>query len=194
MERVNELDDPNRCKASAGATQCLNKAAEGSDYCIAHKGIDRSEANNKRAYLLAEATDRAKLARFAESESIKSLRDEIALARLMVERHWNMIKNDNDFTNRAPSINSLLLTIERLIKSSHSIEQSLKSLLGREHVIAFAQLLVQAVMDELATVPGYEKIMDRVIAKIMSTLSDDAASTVVVIPQLTSDSRSSRRE
>ncbi len=187
MERVNELDDPNRCKASAGDTQCLNKAAVGSDYCAAHNGIDQSEAMNKRAYLLAEAHDRAKLARFAESESIKSLRDEIALARLMVERHWNMIKNDNDFVNRAPSINSLLLTIERLIKSSHSIEQSLKSLLGREHVIAFAQLLVKAVMDELDTVPGYEKIMDRVIAKIMSTLSDDAASTVVVIPQLTSE-------
>lgn len=65
MERVNELDDPNRCKASAGDTQCLNKAAVGSDYCVAHNGIDQSEAMNKRAYLLAEAHDRAKLARFA---------------------------------------------------------------------------------------------------------------------------------
>ena len=37
-------------------------------------------------------------------------------------------------------------------------------------------------MEEMATVPGYEKIMDRVIAKVMSTLSDDAARTVVVIP------------
>jgi len=188
MVRVNELDDPNRCKASAGNEQCLNRAAEGSEFCIAHNGIDRSEAMDKRAYLLAEVHDRAKLARFAESESIKSLRDEIALARMMAERHWNMIKNDNDFINRAPSINSLLLTIERLVKSSHSIEQSLKTLLGREHVIAFAQLIVQAVMDEISNVPGYEKIMDRVIAKVMSTLSDDAAKTIVVIPQLTSES------
>jgi len=188
MERVNELDDPNRCKASAGDTQCLNRAAVGSNFCIAHHGIDREESNNKRAYLLAEASDRAKLARFAESESIKSLRDEIALARLMAERHWNMIKTDNDFISRASSINSLLLTIERLVKSSHSIEQSLKSLLGREHVIAFAQLIVKAVMDEIAEVPGYEKIMDRVIAKVMSTLSNDAASTITVVPQLTSES------
>jgi len=188
MERVNELDDPHRCKASAGDTQCLNRAAVGSDFCIAHRGIDREEAMNKRAYLLAEANDRARLASFAESENIKSLRDEIALARLMAERHWNMIKNDNDFINRAPSINSLLLTIERLVKSSHSIEQSMKSLLGREHVIAFAQLLVKVVMDELVTVPGYEEIMDRVMLKIMSTLSSDAASTITVVPQLTLES------
>jgi len=187
MERVNELDDPNRCKASAGDTQCLNKAAVGSDFCIAHHGIDRAEAMNKRAYLLASANDRATLARFAESENIKSLRDEIAMARMLAERHCNLIKNDNDLERRSGQINTLLLTIERLVKSSHSIEQSLKSLLGREHVIAFAQLIVKVVMDEISTVPGYEKIMDRVIAKVMSTLSDDAASTIVVIPQLTSE-------
>ena len=190
MQRVNELDDPNRCKASAGEEQCQNVAAVGSDFCRAHSGVDRSETMNKRAYLLAQAHDRATLARFAESEGIKSLRDEIALARLMVERHWNMIKNDNDFVNRAPSINSLLLTIERLIKSSHSIEQSLKTLLGREHVIAFGQLLVKVVMEELKTLPDYELIADRILQRVMETVSGDAASTMIVIPQLTDDTNS----
>ena len=56
---------------------------------------------NMRSYLLGTVQDQARLAQFAESENIKSLRDEIALARLMVERHWSMIKTDNDFVNRA---------------------------------------------------------------------------------------------
>ena len=189
MERVNELDDPNRCKASIGEMQCMNVAAPGSDNCTIHSGTDKAQLLDKRAYLLAQAHDQAKLARFAESEQIKSLRDEIALARMMVERHWNMIKNDNDFINRAPSINSLLLTIERLIKSSHSIEQSLKTLLGREHVIAFGQMVVQIVMDELQTLPNYEVITDRIIRRVMATVSSDAANTTVVIPALTDDSK-----
>ncbi len=183
MQRVNEPDDPRRCKGSNGDNQCWYVAAPGSDNCINHGGVDHSEALNRRAYLLAQAHDQAQLARFAESESIKSLRDEIALARMMVERHWNAIKSDNDFISRAGSINTLLLTIERLVKSSHSIEQSLQTLLGREHVIAFAQLLVKACMDELQDLPGYEPVADRIINRVMATVSGNANKAMILIPQ-----------
>lgn len=183
MQRVNEPDDPRRCKGNTGTEQCWYVAATGSEFCTGHNGRDHSESINKRAYLLAQAADQAQLARFSESETIKSLRDEIALARMMVERHWNAIKTDNDFVSRSSSVNTLLLTIERLVKSSHSIEQSMQSLLGREHVIAFGQMLVQAVMDELVNVPGCEHIMDRVVAKVFATLSGGAAN-LIVVPQL----------
>ena len=132
-----------------------------------------------------QAQDRATLARFAESEDIKSLRDEIGLARMMVERHWNMIKTENDYISRAPSINTLLLTIERLIKSSHAIEQSLESLLSRTSVIAFAQLLVQIVMDELEVIPNHEPVADRILKRVMATLTPGAAKSTS-FPQLAS--------
>jgi len=180
MHRVTDPADPERCKGSCGHEQCWNRAAAGSEFCAAHNGRDKSEALNMRSYLLGTVQDQARLAQFAESENIKSLRDEIALARLMVERHWSMIKTDNDFVNRAPSVNSLLLTIERLIKSSHSIEQSLQILLGRDQVIAFAQLFVQAVMDELVGIPNYEPTVERIITRIMATVSNDARKTMIL--------------
>jgi hypothetical protein len=189
MAHVREPDDPARCKGSCGSEQCWNRAVTGSDFCEAHNGIDKGPANNMRSYLLAQAEDQAKLAQYAESENIKSLRDEIALARIMVERYWNMVKTDNDFIARAPSINSLLLTIERLIKSSHSIEQSLQTLLGRPAVIAFAQLLVQAVMDELESIPNYEPIADRILKRVMATVSADAAKTMI-LPAISYDTES----
>jgi hypothetical protein len=189
MHRVTDPADPERCKGSCGHEQCWNRAAAGSEFCAAHNGRDKSELTNTRGYLLGCAQDQAKLARFAESENIKSLRDEIALARMMIERHWNAIKTDNDFVSRAPSINSLLLTIERLIKSSHSIEQSLQTLLGRPAVIAFAQLLVQAVMDELESVPNYEPIADRILKRVMATVSADAAKTMI-LPVISHDADS----
>ena len=73
-----------------------------------------------------------------------------------------------------------MLTIERLIKSSHSIEQSLQILLGRDQVIAFAQLFVQAVMDELVGIPNYEPTVERIIMRIMATVSNDARKTMIL--------------
>lgn len=177
---VRSDDDPSRCKASTNMRQCNQRAVAGSEFCRDHGGVVRSDPMTKRAYMLNEAQDQAKLAQYAESETIKSLRDEIAICRMMVERHWNMIKSDNDFIARSPSINALMLTIERLIKSSHSIEQSLQSLLGRPAVIAFAQMLVVAVMDELQVIPNYEPIADRILKKVMGTLSADAAKTMIL--------------
>jgi len=186
MHRVTDPADPTRCKGSCGHEQCWNQAATGSEFCEAHSGHDRSEAIHLRSYWLAQAQDRATLARFAESEDIKSLRDEIGIARMMVERHWNMIKTENDYISRAPSINTLLLTIERLIKSSHAIEQSLESLLSRTSVIAFAQLLVQIVMDELEVIPNHEPVADRILKRVMATLTPGAAKSTS-LPQLPHD-------
>ena len=51
-------------------------------------GVHRPE-KGLRQYQLAKAHDCARLAYFAEHDDIKSLRDEIALMKMVIEEQWN---------------------------------------------------------------------------------------------------------
>ncbi len=84
-----------------------------SDYCQACGGRSLAPARRLRQYLLAKAQDSTRLAQFAEHEDVKSLRDEIALARMLIERRFNLIKDDADLIAACGSLNTLLLTVER---------------------------------------------------------------------------------
>ena len=96
VKRVYDPDDPRRCKKSTAKEQCWNQAVPGSDYCPAHGGTSGGLSRDKRMYLLSKAAERARLAQLAEHEQIKSLREEIALVRMMVERRFDAIQNEND--------------------------------------------------------------------------------------------------
>jgi hypothetical protein len=174
---VTDLADPHRCKGAIPSGQCLNRAAEGSEYCLAHNGVDRAPARNLRQYLLDKAHDQARLAQFAEHEEIKSLRDEIALARMLVERRWNMVQTDTDLLAACGTLNTLLLTIERLVKSCHQIEQSLGALLARQSVIKLGQQVCQIIIDRLEGIPNYEEIVDGIIQDIIATIKKTDAET-----------------
>jgi hypothetical protein len=167
---VTDLADPHRCKGASRSGQCLNRAADGSEYCLAHRGIDRAPARNLRQYLLDKAHDQARLVQFAEHEDVKSLRDEIALARMLVERRFNLINTDSDLLAACGQLNALLLTIERLVKSAHSIEQSLGALLARQSVIKLGQRVCQIIIDRLEGIDNYEQIVDGIIQDIIDTI------------------------
>lgn len=162
--------DPNRCKQSVGDNQCLDMAAPGSEFCLKHRGIDHTNENSTRLYLLAKAEDRVRLHRLAEHDEIRSLREEIALARMLAERRWNMMKTDNDAIIHCASINTLLLTIERLVKSAHSIEQNLGILLSKSAVLNLGQAICRIIVDELEGIEDYEEIVDKITQRILTTI------------------------
>ena len=112
MERVTDLADPRRCKASVGTGQCMTVAEEGSDYCRVHAGSYQPPEKGLRQYLWRKAQDRARLAAFAEHDDIKSLRDEIALTRMMVEGLWNSAQSDAERLAVYGRVNSHILTLE----------------------------------------------------------------------------------
>lgn len=170
MDRVTDLADPQRCKAGTRAGQCVCVSAEGSEFCVRHRGINRAPARNLRQYLLAKANDQTRLAQFAEHEDVKSLRDEIAFARMLIERRFNLIQNDADLLSACGSLNQLFLTVERLVKSAHAIEQSLGSLLARQSVLRLGQQICQIIVDRLEGLPNYEQLVDTIILDIIATI------------------------
>lgn len=167
MDRVTDPADPTRCKGASNDGQCRNVAEEGSDYCRAHGG--RVE-DSRRLYLLQKAKYRQRLAQLKDHEEIKSLREEIALCRMMIEERLNMVKTDTELLAAYSTVNSLLLTMERLIKTSHQIEQNLGALLAKPTVILLGQSIVQILIEELKGIPQYEERVDSITDRLFLTI------------------------
>jgi hypothetical protein len=170
MERVLDPADPTRCKGVNSEGQCWNRAEEGSDFCRAHNGVSLAPARNMRQYLLTKVEERTRLAYFAEHDEIKSLRDEIALTRMLIEKLYNSIQNHADLLTTCGPLNRLLLTVERLVKSSHQIEQSLGNLLGRPAILRLGQQIVEILMVRLETIPGHERLVDSIIDDLVPAI------------------------
>lgn len=169
--RVNDLADPHRCKASAPDGQCQNRAAHGSEYCETHGGIDHLPAEQKRGFLLAKAQDQTRLASLSDDlEPVKELRDSIAITHMLIEKRWNLIKDDGDLLAGCGPLNQLIQTMERLVNSCHRIEQNLGELLARHAVLALAKEMVEIVIDELEGIDDYEAIIDRITSRLINTI------------------------
>ena len=92
---------------------------------------------------MANAKDRARLAAFAEHDDIKSLRDEIALTRMMIEGLWNSGQSDAERLPIYGRVNSHILTLEKLVKTCNQIEERLGSLLAKPTLLRVGQRICE---------------------------------------------------
>ncbi len=127
-------------------------------------------AEDTRLYHLAEVDSRTRLAELSSHERIKSLREEIALVRILIEKRMNMIKTEADLLSACGPINNMLLTLEKLIKSCHALEQSLGELLSKQSVVRLGQSICEIVIEELQEIEGHEEIIDRIVERLFPTI------------------------
>lgn len=169
--RVTDAADPNRCQSPSLDGQCWNEAAPGDTRCPHHGGSDKLSVQEKRIYNLTKARFRSRMSEMMDHEEVKSLREEIALTRIMVEEIWNGVGDTPaDMMKACGTLNGLMLTLERLIKTAHSTEQSLGMLLGKPVLILVAQQIVGLLSTELREYPNFEQTIDRVTTKMLDTI------------------------
>lgn len=164
MKTATDPADPRRCKGNTRDGQCGNLAETGSEYCAACGGQDRSVEQDRRQYFLTKAEYRKRMAQLSDHEDVKSLRDEIAIARMLIEERLNAVQDKNDLLASCGPLNQLLLTVERLVKSAHVLEQNLGLLMSKETAIRLAQRLGEIVIEVLReeNIPHYEEIADEI--------------------------------
>jgi len=165
---VTQLARSNRCQGTVKAGQCTKDVLPGSKYCASHG--PRARDIEMQQYLLSEDQIKTSATRHHATEEVKNLREEIALARAMVERRLNMVTCDSDFLAAVGPVNTLLITIEKLVSSCHKLETSLGDLLAKSAVVALAQELVKILVEELKDVEDYEAIIDRISNRVAPAL------------------------
>ena len=171
--RVNAPDDPHRCQGSTSKGQCWNRAIEGADFCPACAGPRRASLveQNRQQYLLTNPRFRARMAQLSEGEEIKSLRDEIAIARMLVEELLNKVQGNEDVSMVSGRVNALLLTIERLVSRAHVIEQNLGNLLQKLAVMKLMQTVCDVITEEVSPLPGGHSAIDRIVDRVFTQAS-----------------------
>lgn len=172
MNRVEDPADPQRCQGKQKDGQCKNRAERGSDYCFTcGRGFSMAHVEDIRLYHLTDARSRQRLAELSEHDPVHALREVIALARLLVEKRHNLIQSDDDFLIAYRDLNTLQLTVERLIKSAHLIEQSLDVLLGKSTVLRFGQHIIHIVVDELHCIENHAEVVQRIADQTISVIA-----------------------
>jgi hypothetical protein len=126
-----------------------------------------------RHYLLSDPDLQSRLNRQASMEEVRSLREEIHLARMMVETRLDLIEEGDRGSMLAAfsNVNTYLATIEKLVSSCHRMEVSLGTLLSKASIFALGQEIVNILIDELHELDGYEEIVDRISERVVVAIA-----------------------
>ena len=146
ITRVDE-DSEFRCQAATKLGQCLNRVVPGSEFCIVHGGknaLDKQKVNARRIYMLEKFQD--KVHRHVDHENLKSLREEIAILRMMLETQLNSCKDATDLMLKSSGISRMVSEIEKLVRSCDKLEQTSGSMLDATQAISWVNQIA-GIMD-----------------------------------------------
>ena len=148
FKRIEYDEDPNRCQGVTAQGQCRNIAVEHGTHCMAHGGNMQKRAHEKKELNNYRLTKwQARVQRMESSPNIKSIRDELAILRMILEEKLNSINDENDLLNEASQISDLILKIEKLVTSCHKLESSMGQLLDKPAILNFAAEIIRIVSD-----------------------------------------------
>lgn len=176
-DKVTDPADPKRCQSPAKLGQCLYFSVEGTNACPRHGGLKQVKVQEKRARQMYDLRLwRAKMDALKQSPEAKSLGDEIAILRMTLEATLEKCKASEDLFMMSSTIGDLALKIERVLKSSHTLDQSSGNLMDKSKAIAFAGLVVEHV-DRTITkyvldIETREKVVDEVSQAILKSLQE----------------------
>jgi len=177
IERIAYEDDPRRCQATIPSRgQCNLVAVEGGTNCICHGGwrdMQSQKASRIKRYKIARY--QARVNSLTDSSSIKSLRDEIAIVRLLIQNHLDFTTNDDSHLLMFSSvIRRLIHTVESLAISCAIIENKLLAFMDTNNAIEMAHDLVASVRkhnpDHTVTAEIRDEITESIAAIVESRL------------------------
>jgi hypothetical protein len=146
-ERVKEPDDPRRCQGMIGGKgQCWLVQVDGSRFCIVHGGsieLKQTKEKELKNYRLAKYKQR--VGEFADSDQIKSLRDEIGILRILIEERLNYVKDTHDLLMHSTVISDLVMKVEKLVTSCNRLETNLGVMMDKTQLLQFCSEAIDVI-------------------------------------------------
>jgi len=160
IKRISREDDPRRCNhIIQGKGQCINVSVEGGNFCLVHGGNKILQAKAKselRNYRLTR--NKARLIELGNSSGIKSLRDEIAILRILLEERFNAITNDNELILQSGAMSEMIMKIERVVTSCQKLEERTGIMLDKAQVMNIAEQIIDIITNNISDPVIVEKI------------------------------------
>ena len=166
-QKITDPADPKRCQANNAHGQCSFIKIPGSDYCHVHGGSNGMKKKSLQNYRLARWQMRT--AELANSEGVKSLRDEIGILRMMLEEKLNQVDNVTELMVVSHVISDLILKIEKVVMTCHKIEKSMGELLDRSDILTIASQIISAIEAEISDQTTVAKLSGRIEQIVLSS-------------------------
>jgi len=162
-----QANDPSRCQYVTPNGQCTREAVEGKTKCAVHGGNAKAAL---KTYLitckyLGDSPDR-----HLGADELKSLREEIALTRAMIEKRLNMVQSEAEFIASMPVFQGFMNTIEKLVSSCHNMEVKLGTLIGKAALLTLAQQIVEIIATNTQGIPGRDEIVEKISDEIVELI------------------------
>ncbi len=161
-------DDPHRCQAIAGTTQCRLKAVDGTNLCSAHGGgLLRQTAERKamKNYRLTKFKARAE--ELGNSDGLFSLKDEVSILRMLIEERVEKCQDNYELVASSQPLSDLIMKCEKLVTSCQRLESKLGNLLDKTKVLQFAQLIIEIIGKYIDD----EELLDKIGDEILKALN-----------------------
>ena len=166
-ERVKDPDDPRRCQHIIPRSgQCRNVAIEGCQYCSPHGGHVQErkiKALEMKNYRLSKFKARAE--ELSGSTQLSSLKDEVAILRILIEERINRCEGSVDLLLQSGPLSDLIMKCGALVEKCTKLEDKLGNLLDREKVTILAQTIVEVVSNYVS-----DDQLDEIAESISKTL------------------------
>ena len=168
--KIKDEDDPRRCQYIRPTQgQCSNVQVEHSQYCPAHGGNKAFEAAKKvelRNYRLNKFHKR--IQELGNSDVIMSLREEIALLRILIEEKVNRCDSELDLILMSGPLSDLVMKVEKVVSSCNRLESKLGDHLDRTKVLQYAQIIVQIIAKHVDS----NEVVEAINEDIFTALQD----------------------
>ena len=164
-----ELDDPRRCQHVSGYGQCQyatvndDKGTKEGKYCPCHIGVydpsKRKDAQLRR-YRLSEYHSR--VGDLFKDEEFKSIREEIAILRLLLEQLMNQLQTPWDFMVYGNRVESVIEKIGKLTVMGHKLEIALGQVLDKPTLAAFSDEVIRILSEEVTDTEVLKRISEKI--------------------------------
>lgn len=143
LQKCTDPADPNRCQGVGSQGQCWNLAADRAQMCMMHGGnMQQNKAIQEDRDMYQVDMYRARIARQKGHPEVKSLTNEIALLRMMLEEKLRSCTDNTTLLLHAASISELIMKIDKLVNSCHKLEKNMGLHLDKAVLLQFSAEIV----------------------------------------------------
>ena len=180
--------DPRRCQVVIAAKgQCRNVSMDGSGFCQQRGSRNRAAIAKQEIYNYRLTKFQARMEEFANSDKVKSLREEIGLIRIMIEEIVNRCKDATELILMSGKISHLIMQAEKLVVSCHKLEASTGLLLDKTAVLQLAGVIINIIHQHVTDEKVIELVSDQIVNSIIEAQpSRDTSFNPVIAPLKTS--------
>lgn len=178
-----ENDDPRRCQHVASYGQCNfatvddDKTQLSGKYCSCHlPAYDPTKRKDMQLKRYKLSTYHSRVGELFKDEEFKSLREEIAILRLLLEQLMNQLQTPWDFMVYGNRVETVIEKIGKLTIMGHKLEASLGQVLDKPTLAAFSDEVIRILSEEVTDTETLKRISQKIGGAIERS-SERAAAT-----------------